>query len=436
MAKPHPGEKTVRIGEQLHLGLVSARLPPASGRVFQSDRLYSYDVTITGASQARTDLAGLGLLGAHTVSGVECGPLGYADRMLPCFALPPTELADLRLAYGSCRRPGYDDGDALAWMDEYLNERFDDPRGRIHQLFLGGDQIYADDVDSLMMLRTAQLGVELFGTDGGVPRERVKVNQVLRRPPTPQPDPADPNAAYTPETAQETAAAGDLPAGPPQFPIGDRLRLTTVSGQLTSVDGANHLISLGEFAAAYVLAWSPACWGDEVPGSRAPGARRGDRPGAALAGPAERRPGHRPAPRRGPRAHPAAPVRRQGDLGRACEEGGGEEREEAEEGGRGRPAVPPAQPSGAPGVPARARSGAARAGQRADVHDARRPRRHGRLLPQPDVASPGARDGPRAGDPDQRDAGVRALPGLGQQPGPVRPGHHPRAARAGRTAPG
>ena len=198
-AGPHPGEKTVRIGERLHLGLVSARLPPASGRVFQSDRLYWVPiVTITGASQARTDLAGLGLLGAHTVSGVECGPLGYADRMLPCFALPPTELVDLRLAYGSCRRPGYDDGDAPAWMDEYLNERFDDPRGRIRQLFLGGDQIYADDVDSLMMLRTAQLGVELIGTDAGrAPRARHGQPGPAQAADT-RPDPTDPNAATRP----------------------------------------------------------------------------------------------------------------------------------------------------------------------------------------------------------------------------------------------
>ena len=29
---------------------------------------------------------------------------------------------DLRIAYGSCRRPGYDDGDALAWMDELIVE--------------------------------------------------------------------------------------------------------------------------------------------------------------------------------------------------------------------------------------------------------------------------------------------------------------------------
>src|SRR4051794_11998494 len=59
---PHPGKATVRIGASLHLGLVSARLPPASGKVFQPDRLYSYNVTIVGA-QNRTDLAELGLLG-------------------------------------------------------------------------------------------------------------------------------------------------------------------------------------------------------------------------------------------------------------------------------------------------------------------------------------------------------------------------------------
>ncbi|KQY47622.1 hypothetical protein [Cellulomonas sp. Root137] len=272
---PHPGEATVRIGEQLHLGLVTARLPPASGKVFQSDRLYSYNLTITGA-QNRTDLAELGLLGPHTVSGVQVGPLGYADRMLPSFALPPTTLDDLRLAYGSCRRPLYDDGDALAWMDEYLNEQVDDPRARIHQLFLGGDQIYADDVDPIMMLRVVELGVELIGTDGGVPVERVKVGQVLRRSPASTPTAADPTAAYTAETPQETTTAGDLPAGPPQFPIHDgrkgltvdgRLGLTTVSGQLTSIDGKNHLISFGEFAATYVLVWSPACWGEEVPGA-------------------------------------------------------------------------------------------------------------------------------------------------------------------------
>lgn len=266
-APPHPGEQTLRIGERLHLGLVTARIPPASGKVLQPDRLYSYDVAIT-AGGVTQDLEALGLLGPHTVSGVAAGPLGYDDRMLPSFALPPSTLDDLRIAYGSCRRPGYDDGDALAWLDEHLAERVGDPRSRIHQLFLGGDQIYADDVDSIMMLRTAELGVELIGAVGGVPVERVKVGRVLRRPAATVPAPADPLASYSAEVPQPTGVADDLPAGPPQFPVGGRLHLTTTSAQLTSSDGANHLISLGEFAATYVLVWSPACWGEEVPGAR------------------------------------------------------------------------------------------------------------------------------------------------------------------------
>lgn len=61
-----------------------------------------------------------------------------------------------------------------------------------------------------------------------------------------------------------TAVNGGIPAGPTEFPIGRRLHLTQNSAQFTSSDGDNHLISLGEFAAAYLMAWSPACWGEVV----------------------------------------------------------------------------------------------------------------------------------------------------------------------------
>ncbi|HEY3410924.1 MAG TPA: hypothetical protein VGK53_22385 [Propionicimonas sp.] len=262
---PRPGADTVRIGDNLHLGMVSARLPPASGKVFQNDFLYSYNVSITTDS-ITTDLAKLELLEEHTVSGVTCEPLGYDDRMLPSFALPPTTLDDLQIAYGSCRRPLYDDGDALAWMDEYLTERVRDPRARIHQLFLGGDQIYADDVGSLMMLRVAELGIELVGTRNGVPLERVKVGKIRKR--VRQPAADDPDAAYDDEPATDTQTLGDLPAGLTSFPLDTRLDLTTRSAQFTSEDGTNHLISFGEFAATYLLVWSPACWGLEVPGAQ------------------------------------------------------------------------------------------------------------------------------------------------------------------------
>lgn len=265
---PRPGAEATRIGEHLHLGLVTARLPPASGKVFQPDRLYSYDVVINAAGET-LGLGERGLLATRTVNGVEVPPLGYDDRMLPSFALPPSELDHLRIAYGSCRRPGYDDGDALAWLDELLVTAVGDPRARIHQLFLGGDQIYADDVDSVMMLRVVELGIELIGRDGdtGPPIERVKVRTVLRRPTATQPDPADPTASYTSETETETAMANDLPAGGEHFPVGQRLDVTQRNAQLTSIDGTNHVISFGEFAALHLMVWSPAVWGELIPGA-------------------------------------------------------------------------------------------------------------------------------------------------------------------------
>ncbi len=180
-APPRPNEATIRIGDKLHVAVVTARIPPASAKIFQPDFTYSYNVTFTVGS-TKTTLADLDLLKEHTVSGVTCEPLGYRDRILPSFALPPSNLDDLQIAYGSCRRPLYDDGDALAWLDEYQAERVADPRSRVHQLFLGGDQIYADDVATIQMLRVAELGIELIGKDGsGVPFERVKVDHVLAR---------------------------------------------------------------------------------------------------------------------------------------------------------------------------------------------------------------------------------------------------------------
>jgi hypothetical protein len=119
-----------------------------------------------------------------------------------------------------------------------------------------------------MMWRVAELGVELVGRDDAtdLPIERVKVGQVQTlRVPTQPPDPDKPNGSYRAELEDETIEAGDLPAGGANFLVGRRLELTQRSAQFTSSDGDNHLISFGEFAALYLMAWSPACWGEVVP---------------------------------------------------------------------------------------------------------------------------------------------------------------------------
>ena len=53
----------------------------------------------------------------------------------------------------------------------------------------------------------------------------------------------------------------------PTSRAGHRLELTKRAAQFTSSDGSSHLISLGEFAAMYLLVWSNACWTDAIPGA-------------------------------------------------------------------------------------------------------------------------------------------------------------------------
>ena len=175
-----------------------------------------------------TDLHALGLLTDAPGQRREAQPLGYRDRMLPSFVLPPANLDDLRIAYGSCRRPGYDDGDALAWMDELSRGPDRRPAGASAPAVPRRRPDLRRRRRSVMMCRIAELGVELIGTAGGAPTgtpvERVKVGTVKAKKPGVTPDPTNPDKAYQAETPAETAAAGLLPAGRTHFPIGHRLR--------------------------------------------------------------------------------------------------------------------------------------------------------------------------------------------------------------------
>src|SRR5262249_44849724 len=269
---------TVRVGAKLHLVQVTIAIPPSDGKSLQADALYSYDLEITPGSGAVQTLASLGLLqvvepadgqGHKQVPRV---PLGFEPNLLPSFAPPPSELGNLNLLYGSCRRPGHPDPDALAMVDDLIfdADRYKDARARPHQLFLGGDQIYADDVTPLHMLLVMDIAQQLIGTTGSgaqtTPIEQLRLDTTMKK--TGTVDPANPVAAYTLEDHDTTAAHPELPADRAHFPEERRLSLTRRDAQLTSEDGESHVLSLGEFAALYLSVWSNAVWGTEVTGAR------------------------------------------------------------------------------------------------------------------------------------------------------------------------
>ena len=156
------GARPWRLGDKLHLALVTARIPETAGKSFQPDVLYSYDVAIkrrrhdahpaVAAHAARRQ--GRGVARRHR-------PRRPRLRARRAPELRPAALAAIRPAHPLRLVPA---ARATATRTRWCGSTttstatVDDPRARPHQLFLGGDQIYADDVDTLMMFGLMDLG--------------------------------------------------------------------------------------------------------------------------------------------------------------------------------------------------------------------------------------------------------------------------------------
>jgi hypothetical protein len=138
-------------------------------------------------------------------------------------------------------------------MRDHAEYDFKDPSTRPHQLHLGGDQIYADDVSPVHLHHLIDLGRELIGARSGSGEaiETLPVTQIRSRKVDEPKGFADYDNANTP---------GALPADHKYFPAGRRFLVTTVDAQMTTVDAQSHLFSIGEFAAMYLSVWSNAVW--------------------------------------------------------------------------------------------------------------------------------------------------------------------------------
>ncbi|MEY2891528.1 MAG: hypothetical protein RJA98_1436, partial [Pseudomonadota bacterium] len=273
-ARSSPDAATLRVGAHLHITTVTLSIAPTSAKRLRPGQLYAYDITITESTSGKQhNLASLDLLrdgptrnGSADALAKAHLALGHRDDFLPSFALPPERLEDLQVAYGSCRRLINVHDDAMVWLDDLLlvNDNYDNPTRRPHQLFLGGDQIYADDVSFVHLQVLNRLGKQLIGTvpvplehdfqtDTTGSIEHLLVDHAMERVTT---------TGSFPDGYLPVEGTQRLPADLMNFPAAHRLDLTRKEAQLTSTDGHSHLLSLGEFAAMYVSVWSNACWPD------------------------------------------------------------------------------------------------------------------------------------------------------------------------------
>lgn len=266
-----PGARTIRVGEQLHIAVPLIKILPTSPRLLEPGKIYSYDVEIQTAN-ATHNLKSLGLLTTGAVDGRRVEALGFEENFLPGFALPPAEITDLRVIFGSCRLVNNDHLDAMPWIDDLMRDNesysYKEPNKRPHQLFLGGDQIYADDPGRVHMHMLIDLSKRLIGaklpTDPNDPigeaLEHLPVDNIRRKKPGTPEKFEDYDGNITRDALGAQTEEFLLPADHAWFPAGRRLLQSIVDAQMTSKDGKSHLFALGEFAAMYLSVWSNACW--------------------------------------------------------------------------------------------------------------------------------------------------------------------------------
>lgn len=223
-----------QFGKNLFIGIVQIEFKPPSGGPSSTGpfltpgQLYSYDIEIVSGTKT-TNLSTAGLLkdvgSGNTILQLA---LGYETGRLPSFIAPPATVDKVRLAHASCRKSHGIGPDAMAWLDDVINFEYT-RENRPQQLFLTGDQIYADDVPACLLPMLNYLGILLLGYEEFVIFENGNQTNIVR---------------------------GNLE----NLPTLRRRKLIREAAKMSSTACDNHLITFGEFAAMYLFSWSPSVW--------------------------------------------------------------------------------------------------------------------------------------------------------------------------------
>ncbi|MDJ0841133.1 MAG: hypothetical protein QNK37_31770 [Acidobacteriota bacterium] len=204
-------EETLPLGHSLHLVLARAR---AAEPCLRPGETYTYDLQFECDGETLSFDQALGGMDAVT----------YPGEKLPSFTMTPGNLEQLNLIYGSCRKPHGYGGDAMPCIDTMIARGLEGKTDRPQQLYLIGDQIYADDVADALMHMIRDLCETTLD----------------------KPEP--------------------LPGGIGTVGPGPGLRRQTcLNAGLTSQHSKSHLYRLGEYVGMYLLIWSDVLWPKQLP---------------------------------------------------------------------------------------------------------------------------------------------------------------------------
>jgi hypothetical protein len=230
--------ESIRLGEQLHIGLVivypsrvdtNDELSQDVKPTFPTDELLAYDLEVTYDLNNLSDtkeskrLKDFGLLSGINSIVYEDNKHsnGIKHARLPNFFIRGDRKSPLNLLHGSCRKLHGKGEDCLIIADEMVRKSVTDLTKRPSVLFLTGDQIYADDVADVLIKYLTQFSINLVGWEEQINGSDKKLSDI---------------------------------------PMGGRQQLIKDLAKFTSENARNHLLSFGEFAAMYLIAWNVENW--------------------------------------------------------------------------------------------------------------------------------------------------------------------------------
>ncbi len=240
---------TVQLGTNLHVVAVTAKpqLPGGSPLAWGSLYLYNLFFNDPLAPGTGPDLFGPKVLVLASEPNASDAARYAATKLLtyyldaddsprpgmptlPSFVLPPEDLNKLRIIHGSCRKPDSEGKDALAGLDVMIEKAAKDPTARPQQLFLTGDQIYADGVADTLLTLLSDAGDTLLGGEETLP------------------------------------GLDDVPIPKEKLAAGRRHEIAhKVAGLTSGYNMKSHLFKVGEFYSMYLFVWSEVLWPPTLP---------------------------------------------------------------------------------------------------------------------------------------------------------------------------
>lgn len=211
------------IGRHAHVQLLDYALP----QPLPVDELINYDLLWTdGAAEQSL---------ANTMA-----ELLYPGQDAFSFVIPGS---NRHLLHGSCRKPHFAGKDGLVRADEWLSERLLEPEQRPDWLLMTGDQVYADDVAGPMLVAIHRLIERLGLFDEKLEGATVADSQELY---------SSDKSYYQREQL--------LPDVQGNVALRERFFGGVKKPVFTSAHARNHLMTLSEVLAMYLLVWSPVPW--------------------------------------------------------------------------------------------------------------------------------------------------------------------------------